>query len=317
MRPGPLYLAPPGDVVALETAAERLLDTVGSDGLAGLLDGKDDLSHDLKTMLLYRACFRDENGAFLDRVNRLPVPDQPVGQGRNLLIVPGMNFVKHPETGASGDLVAAIGRRLGFDVGILKVQPMGSTSENAALLEQQLRARPPDPVWVISLSKGTADFRGALSGLGGWPRWLSGWVNLSGVFQGTPVANRITGSRDLPTLALRALIAVGNLVARNIPEMRTDSALWAASVAPPQPDRLVHVIGYPPAWTVEMRISHHYKWLAKHFGPNDGVIPLSECLDYPGRIYPVWGADHFMRGPDLARLVYRLLHYVAIQGNQT
>ena len=61
-----------------------------------------------------------------------------------------------------------------------------------------------------------------------------------------------------------------------------------------------------------MRISHHYKWLARHHGPNDGIIPLTECLAYPGRLVPVWGADHFMRTPDLARLIYRLARYVAV-----
>lgn len=300
-------------MVELEATADHLLEGAEQSAIENLLKDAS-LSHDLKTMLLYRACFHGENGEFLNKVGEIPVPHQPVGAGARLLIVPGMNFDNHPETGASGELVETIGQRLGFDVTMLKIKSLGSATENATLLERQLPTQREKPAWVVTLSKGTADFRGALNRLGGWPDWLSGWINLSGVFQGTPVANRLTDSRDMRTLALRALIAVGGLVARGIAEMRTDSVLWANAVTPPHPDRLLHVIGYPPTWTIEMRISHHYKWLAANHGPSDGVIPLKECLEYPGRIYPVWGADHFMRGPELARLVYKLLHYVALQG---
>jgi hypothetical protein len=59
-----------------------------------------------------------------------------------------------------------------------------------------------------------------------------------------------------------------------------------------------------------MRLAHHYQRLLKTFGPNDGLTPLRDCFDYPGRIYPVWGADHFMRIPDLTALLYKLFHFI-------
>jgi hypothetical protein len=35
-----------------------------------------------------------------------------------------------------------------------------------------------------------------------------------------------------------------------------------------------------------------------------------DCFDYPGRIFPVWGTDHFMRIPDLAALLYKLMQFI-------
>ena len=310
MRRRPLYLAAPGDVVELRRAAEARLDTAGTCNPAALIGEPGDTPHDLATMILYRACFRGANGAFLDGLGRVPVMPEPLARPVRLFVVPGLNFRRHPETGADGSLVAAICRRLGMDVTVLEPEPRGSTVANAALLLRQLRALSPRSAWVVTISKGTADFRAALGDLGGWPDWLAGWINLSGVFQGTPVADRITESRDLRSLLLRAIIAAGGRAARNIPELRTDAAIWQSPVQPPAPGRLLHVVGFPPSWTIEMRISHHYMWLSRHHGPNDGIIPLKECFAYPGRLVPVWGADHFMRTPDLARLIYRLARYV-------
>lgn len=310
MKRRPLYLAAPGDVVDLERRAEELLDAGAGLDPGSLLGHPGNRPHDLATMLLYRACFRGANGAFLDRLDDIPVSDEPLRHPPRVFIVPGLNFARNPETGADGRLVAEICRRLGIDVSILETEPRGTARTNAVLLQDQLRAIAPRSGWVVSISKGTADFRSALVELGDWPDWLDGWINLSGVFQGTPVADRLTGSRDLSSLLLRSLIALGGKSARNIPEMRTDAAPWKVPVRPPTPERLIHVIGFPPSWTIEMRISHHYKWLAQHHGPNDGIIALRECFAYPGRLVPVWGADHFMRTPDLARLIYRLARFI-------
>jgi len=309
MRRRPFYLSAPGDVVALEAEAERILDSSPSHAAADLLASRRDISSDLATMLLYRACFRGGNGGFLDELHALPATIAPLERTPRILIVPGLHFSRHPETGADGSLVAGIVSQLGAKVEILRTDPRGSAGENGRCLADQLTRMMEESVWVVSISKGTADLRAALGQLGGWPQWLSGWINLSGVFQGTPVADKLTRP-GLRSLMMQAVIAAGGIASRNIAEMRTDSHLWQVPVVPPTPERMIHILGFPPSWSIEMRIAHHYRWLTEHFGPNDGLIPLRESLEYPGRIVPVWGADHFMRAPDLARLVYRLAHYV-------
>lgn len=309
MRRRPFYLSAPRDVVALEAQAESLLDSAGDRHVSDLLGQPGALDPGIATMLLYRACYRGSNGAFLKALAAQPTVDAPLDRPASFIVIPGLNFRRHPETGADGRLVIDIAGRIGADVEVLLPEPRGSAGENGAMLARQLSGRDRQATWVISISKGTADFRVALRHLGGWPDWLSGWVNFSGVFQGTPIADKLT-QKNLPNLMMRALIAAGGLVSRNIAEMRTDSALWRSPVVPPSNGRLIHVVGFPPPWSVEMRIAHHYKWLMQLHGPNDGLIPLLETFDYPGRVLPVWGADHFMRTPDVARLIYRLAHHL-------
>jgi hypothetical protein len=112
------------------------------------------------------------------------------------------------------------------------------------------------------------------------------------------------------------LLTLGGTMFDKIEELRTDSSLWRLPVEPPSPERLVHVLGFPPSWSIDMRLARHYLRLRENFGPNDGLTPLTDCFDYPGRIFPVWGADHFMRIPDLSALIYKLFHFIsAVEGN--
>lgn len=310
MRRRAFYLAPPGDVVRLEAEAESLLDKDANLPIRVILDHLGTHDADLATMLLYRACFRGSNGAFLARLAAQPVSEAPLRRSLKLIVIPGLNFERHPETGADGRLVVDIASRLGAEVEVLATEPRGSASDNGALLARQLGQGRRSASHVITISKGTADFRVALRHLGGWPEWLAGWVNFSGVYQGTPVADKVTAA-SLTSLMMRALIAMGGLASRNIAEMRTDSPLWKPAVTPPAPGRLIHVVGFPASWSVEPRMAHHYRWLLRHYGPNDGLTPLIEFFDHPGRIVPVWGADHFMRAPDISRLIYRLARHLS------
>ena len=42
-------------------------------------------------------------------------------------------------------------------------------------------------------------------------------------------------------------------------------------------------------------------------GPNDGTALLREQMVLPGLVYPVWGADHFMRVTRMDTFMRRLL----------
>ncbi len=309
MKRRPFYLAAPGDVVALHAEAESILDVVlpcSMPELIGAARGRGDLS----VMLLHRACYRGSNGAFLERVEKLPITVTPLQRSTLLLIAPGLNSREHPEMGADGCLVTQIARRFGARTEVFDIHPSGSPSANGEKIAQRLERLKGEKAWIISISKGTADVRAAYSLIGHWPRGVSGWINLSGVFQGTPVADRITNSAWQRWLG-RILLALGGIDFDGIEEMRTDCSLWRLPVEPPISERMVHVLGFPPPWAVEMRISHHYLRLSEKFGPNDGLTPLAHCFNYPGRVFPVWGADHFMRVPEVPALLYRLLNFVA------
>ena len=51
-------------------------------------------------------------------------------------------------------------------------------------------------------------------------------------------------------------------------------------------------------------------------GPNDGTVLLEDVFALPGRVYPVWGADHYLRpaGRDMSQLVAGILGYLSERG---
>ena len=309
MKRRPFFLAAPGDALALEAEAEVVLDRLWPCSAKQLVLAAGRQRHDLALALLYRACFRGPNGDFLRQLAGLPSGVTPLSKAVRVMVVPGLNFRQHPEMGADGRLLAGIAGRLGARAEILDVDPRGAVSANGAMIAERLARLNDEPVWLISVSKGSADLRAAFGFMGHWPKGVSGWINLSGIFQGTPHADRVTQSA-LRRWLNRTLLTLGGTGFDKVEELRTNSPLWRLPVEPPSSERMVHVLGFPPSWSIEMRFARYYLKLRENFGPNDGLMPLTDCFDYPGRIFPVWGADHFMRIPDLAALIYKLFHFI-------
>jgi hypothetical protein len=306
----PLYLAAPIDSIALGEEAEALLHQHPRATAKELVALAGNTRSDLATMLLYRACRRGENGAFLERMSHLPSSQAPLATQIRLLIVPGFLFAEHPELAIDGALIRDIATRLGAEAEIVDVNSRGVSQTNGELLAEQLRSPANRPTWMLSISKGTTDARAAFDRLGGWPETLSGWIDVSGIFSGTPIADWWT-EETVRRWLVRALFGLTNLPFGTLLEMRRDAAIWRRPVTPPERDRLIHVLGFPPPWCIEPRMARNYRRLLAEFGPNDGFTPLADAFDYPGRLYPVWGADHLMRLPDLASLVYRIIHMAA------
>ena len=306
----PLYLASPGDTLALTEEAENLLDGHWPASPSALLALADAKRRDLATMLLYRACHRGGNGAFLERAARLPGGLAPVATPIRLLIVPGFLFAEHPELALDGTLICGVAERLGVEAEVLPIESRGISATNAKHLAERLSGPFDRPTWLITISKGTSDARAAMQLLGGWPRALSGWLDLSGIFSGTPIADWWT-EETVKRWLMRALFGAVNLPFGTLLEMRRDAAIWRDPVVPPARERLIHVLGFPPPDRVEPRMVRNYRRLYLEHGPNDGFTPLTTAFDYPGRLFPVWGADHLMRLPDVSGLVYRLIHLAA------
>jgi hypothetical protein len=306
----PLYPSAPQDSVALAEEADAVLaESRPADARQVLALAPPDRP-ELATMLLYRACHRGENGVFLNRFATPSARPAPHVQPVRILIVPGFLFAEHPELAIDGKLVLSIAARLGVEAEIAEIDSRGTVEANGALVAGRLSESSGVPTWMFSISKGTSDARAALNHMGGWPSTLAGWVDLSGIFSGTPIADWWTEETARRWL-LKALFGINNLPFRALLEMRRDSPIWQRPVTPPSPDRLIHVLGFPPPWRVEPRMLRNYRRLLSMSGPNDGFTPLVDAFDYPGRLYPIWGADHLMRLPDLTVVVDRIIHMAA------
>jgi hypothetical protein len=306
-----LYPSKPLDSIVLAEEAQALFERSGAVDVRRLLAQIPTDRPELATMLLYQACRMGANGAFLNELERLPAGPAPLQGPLRILIVPGFLFAEHPELALDGKLIQGIAERLGASAEVLDINSRGTCDANGQTIAQRLsNTDVRDRVWMFSVSKGTADARAALYQLGGWPAGLAGWIDVSGIFSGSPIAD--WWSEDLVRRwLLRTFFGLNNLPFAALLEMRRDAPIWQQSVIPPTPDRLIHILGFPPPWRVEPRMVQNYRRLLATHGPNDGFTPLCEALGYPGRIYPIWGADHLMRLPDLATVIYRLIHLAA------
>nr|MBA3939050.1 hypothetical protein [Planctomycetota bacterium] len=68
----------------------------------------------------------------------------------------------------------------------------------------------------------------------------------------------------------------------------------------------------PLACHLRRPVARSAAWLARS-GPNDGYVLLEDACIAPGHLVPLWGADHYLRTPELPPLLYRLLRWAAGQ----
>jgi hypothetical protein len=74
----------------------------------------------------------------------------------------------------------------------------------------------------------------------------------------------------------------------------------------------IHVVGFPLREHLSSAWAQRGHARLAVLGPNDGGgILLADAIAREGLVYPVWGADHYLRPAwDIRRLICRLVRYV-------
>jgi hypothetical protein len=81
----------------------------------------------------------------------------------------------------------------------------------------------------------------------------------------------------------------------------------------PQNFKVINIVGFPLRRHFQTYFSSFCHRKLSQYGPNDGTILLSDLNAWPGRLYPVWGADHYFRPEPLGRgVITAVLEYLAI-----
>jgi hypothetical protein len=234
-----------------------------------------------------------------------PILKSPPAADVTVGVVPGAFWRHHSNTGADGQQVFDAAARLGLSCARVPMPSLGSLWENAAVLLGWLAGRRSGPpVVLVSLSKGGADVKAALAiaaaertAAADFGRVVA-WASLSGTLQGTPLV-RWLRDRPLRCWGVRALLAARGLPFAAVDELaRAETApLWAWPTLPPGL-RLIHVAGFP----LRRHLAH--PWAPRAYervaplGPNDGGgVLLGDLAGWPGEVYAVWGADHYLRPP--------------------
>ena len=269
---------------------------------------------DFATAALYHHVRSDARRShFFQRIER---DGPPAAEAPRVVIMPGAFAAEYPHTGADGARVMELAVALGWPAERVNVPSLAPMAENATALCRVLAKQSGRPTVVVSLSKGGADVRAALERPDAAEVTcdVRAWVSLSGIVTGTPLVAwlrarpiRCCGARLLLRLRRQRFTVVDEL--RRGPGSPLDKPLVL-----PRGMRAIHVNGFPlerhlgDAWA---RRGHAR--LAP-LGPNDGGgILLADMTRLPGDVYPVWGADHYLRpaGWDIRPLLLRILREAA------
>jgi hypothetical protein len=274
---------------------------------------------DAATTQLYQSVLESpQHGPFIHRVDEISRRAEPRKWQAEapLIIVPGAFYRENPRSGADGRLLRVQAERLGCPTGIIPIASRGTLKQNARIICDWLLEHHEQPVILASLSKGGADVKMALAepdALSAFKN-VAAWVNLCGILNGTQMAEWLL-SRNPAALLNRlyyTLRGQGLGFLRDLgygPGQPLDCDLQL-----PQHVRMVTIAGFPLREHLSSALARRCHRRLTHLGPNDGSLILSDVCVLPGLIYPIWGADHYLRPQtpqtDVHQLVLAVLQYL-------
>ncbi len=308
------YVAPMLDEVALlARARQTVADRGGSvpDG-ATLRQLTQTEGVEFATACYFQAILAaPEHGAFVAAVDAQPPVPIAARSRLHLLLVPALYYKELPEYGGDGRAVAEIARACGLEVTVVPLLSKGTLRANAEILWQTLCAAQGDALVLFSLSVGGGTVRLMLDEHADDPQLarLAGWVNVCGLVRGIPLAERLLRN-PLRRLHVATLCKVIGLDFGLVRELDPAHPAWRAELALPETLCVVNLIGTPLHSHVQQRsLFKRYTWM-QELGPNDGMALLPDLIVAPGLVYPLWGADHYFRTPQVSPLLYRLFRFL-------
>jgi hypothetical protein len=268
-------------------------------------------SADLAARVFYESLLVSKHGDFFNTLNNHAADCVEHTANIKLWIVPGMFYREHPDMGGGGLMIRQVAEKFGFQVDIIPTQSTASVSRNSAIIKQTLAQDTAQNIWLLSISKGMSELRHYLQNHTVNPN-VKGCIHIAGIPKGVPyIDDRL--SNPLKRSFVKLLCQLYRVDYQAVNELQTTHVFWENST---WENTIQHIQLLPIPHSSHlhgiMRKKYH---LTLKCGPNDGMIPLTDCLDIPGNIYPVWGYDHFLRTPQLSAYLYRLLNYIACQTN--
>lgn len=229
-----------------------------------------------------------------------------------VVLVPGLLYKHFPETGGDGAALRKIADTMSIPFVTIPLDGTEGLRASAATISEWLRFHvpPAKAIVLVSLSKGSAEVMHAFAQSDVSPAFqrVIAWISVSGLPLGTPSMELIMRN-PLRRAFLGAYCYVKGWKLDSIRE------LLAHRPSPPKmlPPHItfIQVVAFPQREHLKDRPSRRlHRQLAK-IGPSDGYALLEELTRLPGYLYPVWGADHYLRGMDeLAARLAKVLAFV-------
>jgi len=272
---------------------------------------------DFATALLFdRFQKSPERAQFIQRINmqRRSPGSSLAKNDTKVVIVPGALYVERPDMGGDGRIIREVAANLGLQTDLIPLTSFGSVVKNAGLIRVWLEQHSQERIILVSLSKGGADLKLAMSAPGAPNafRNVVAWINVCGPLSGSHMANWLLESR-VRTWFFRWKFRCQNRDFQFVTDLRhADDAPLGFPLRPPSAMKMVSLIGFPLRQHMTTRFSRFCHRILATSGPNDGTTSLADLHAVPGEIYPVWGMDHYFRPESEAKnLVAAILHYLA------
>lgn len=306
------FVAAPVDDIQLERSARSWVTA-----LNGAMADRDflyrlteDQGTDLASSVFYhsiRAIPRHRE--FINAVDTQRIPEKPFTSNIKLFVIPAFLYREYPTLGGDGDHILRVARELGMEAELVPTTSTGTVSENTDILNRTLNQCENEEIWLLSMSKGGAEVRLLYQDHAGhFPaERITHWFNVSGLANGSQLVDEVLSSR-LRRARTRALCLATGAQFRALEELRTDNPSWQKPFLAPETATVINIFGVPLSSHIERALVARYKRI-RHLGPNDGMVLLTDASIEPGLIYPLWGADHYMRDARIIPVLYRLLSH--------
>lgn len=315
-----LYVSAPVDEVRLAAETQPAVRALG-----GRLPSSAELREvaarsglDVATMLLYQAIRAAPRHAdFIAAVDAQPVERAHAPVADKILFIPALFHGHYPESGADARLAQDIARACGFAVEAIPIRSVATVGENADIIADFLArevARDPERrLWIFAVSKGSAEFRVFLQRHPGAPALarIAGWINACGLPAGCQIADHNLAT-PLRALTYRAICRLFGSSIELLRELSTGHPFWRGELVLPAHMRAISFVAVPLGCHIQTSLVGRYSAISPS-GPNDGMVGCRDSVIEAGLIYPVWGCDHFFRGPQVVPLLYRFFSWLRLQ----
>lgn len=235
--------------------------------------------------------------AFIREIDRLreATTSRPFSPDVLVGIVPAAFYREMPHTGADGRVLRETAAKLGLQTELIPVHSSGTLAENTASIHAWLAENATRRIVLISLCKGGADLKYAWRLNPDAFRQVAAWINVCGTLDGSPFAAWMLASkpRFIATWLYFKCQRRNFAMLRELVPAKAGPLSHALTLPPALP--FISIIGFP----LQRHLSNGFMRRCHRFiassGPNDGGVLLSSVLPLPGALYPVWGADHYLR----------------------
>ena len=210
-----------------------------------------------------------------------------------VLFMPGWAYQSNGHlTGADLRIPRQIVSDAGFENYLVPIPEAGSVSENAAILEAEIRRYGHRKLIIVSASSAGPAVALALGREGADTTPVAAWLNIGGVLRGAPIIDHFQGWTKSWILKIACWVEgweYGDLKSLS----RQESRPRFASLTLPPHITVVNYVGIPFSGDVTSFAENFYPILKK-LGPNDGLTLITDALA-PGYTIMAIGSDHFVR----------------------